>query len=171
MEKVNWKVEGMSCTNCALTIHKYLEEKGLKEVKVNFIGGDVSFERNESVQNDVIEKGIGNLGYRVTNGQLQNTKRKTFFSTHLHRFLFCLIFTAPLMLHMLPGVHVHVLMNPYLQLALTIPVYVVGMGFFGRSAVNSLLKGIPNMNVLIALGATAAFVYSLYGTIKNQASH
>ena len=71
------------------------------------------------------------------------------------------------MLHMI-GLHVPFLMNPLVQLALTIPVYIAGMGFFGRSAVKSLLKGVPNMNVLIALGATAAFVYSLYGTISGQ---
>ena len=49
MEKVEWKVEGMDCTNCALTINKYLSKEGLKEVKVNFIGGDVSFELNGAV--------------------------------------------------------------------------------------------------------------------------
>ncbi|WP_233218249.1 heavy-metal-associated domain-containing protein, partial [Roseateles chitinivorans] len=43
MEKVNWKVEGMTCTNCALTVNKYLQSQGMQNVKVNFIGGDVSF--------------------------------------------------------------------------------------------------------------------------------
>jgi Cu+-exporting ATPase len=70
---------------------------------------------------------------------------------------------------MIPGIHIHALMNPYAQLALTIPVFIVGMGFFGKSALNSLLKGIPNMNVLIALGSVAAFGYSLYGTLIGQA--
>lgn len=171
MEKVNWKVEGMSCTNCALTIHKYLEGKGLQNVKVNFIGGDISFDINGSVTKPEIEKGIEGLGYHVVDEtSVKNTaKNKKLFKTHLQRFLFCIIFTAPLLLHMIPGVHIHVLMNPYVQLALTIPVFVVGMDFFGRSAVKSLLKGIPNMNVLIALGATAAFGYSLYGTLIGQA--
>ena len=41
------------------------------------------------------------------------------------------------------------------------------MGYFGVSAIKSLQGSIPNMNVLIALGATAAFVYSLIGTIGN----
>jgi Cu+-exporting ATPase len=41
------------------------------------------------------------------------------------------------------------------------------MGYFGVSAVKSLRRGIPNMNVLIAIGATAAFVYSLIGSIDN----
>ncbi|MCA6480373.1 MAG: cadmium-translocating P-type ATPase, partial [Chitinophagaceae bacterium] len=72
------------------------------------------------------------------------------------------------MLHMIPGLHIHWLMNPYVQCLLTLPVLVVGMNFFGRSAWNSLTKGIPNMNVLIALGALAAFGYSLYGTLANK---
>jgi Cu+-exporting ATPase len=60
-------------------------------------------------------------------------------------------------------------MNPYVQLALTLPVYLVGMDFFGRSAIKSLFKGIPNMNVLIALGSTAALGYSLYGLLIGKA--
>jgi Cu+-exporting ATPase len=167
MEKVNWKVEGMSCTNCALTVHKYLEKQGAKNVKVNFIGGDVSFDKGNGLNEMALQKGINNLGYNVKIGNEGNTNKRFAFKNHLQRFLFCLVFTLPLMLHML-GLHIGVLMNPYMQLVLTIPVYVVGMGFFGKSAVNSLMKGVPNMNVLIALGATAAFVYSLYGTLSGQ---
>ena len=69
---------------------------------------------------------------------------------------------------MLPGVHIHFLMNPYVQLGITLPVYIVGMSYFGKSAWNSIFKGIPNMNVLVAIGATAAFGYSLYGTLIGQ---
>lgn len=36
------------------------------------------------------------------------------------------------MLHMIPGVHIHILMNPYVQLGLTIPVFMVGMDFLGE---------------------------------------
>lgn len=169
MEKVNWKVEGMSCTNCALTVNKYLESKGLQNVKVNFIGGDVSFEVPENVATKDIAKGINGLGYHVAHEDDDQAKRKKFLSTHIQRFWFCFVFTAPLMLHMIPGVHIHILMNPYVQLGLTIPVFLVGMDFFGRSAIKSLWKGIPNMNVLIALGAVAAFGYSLYGTIIGRA--
>lgn len=169
MEKVDWKVEGMTCTNCALTINRYLEKEGLKDVKVNFIGGEVSFELNGDHTKEELTKGISDLGYKVINEhQTQNTKPKTFsFSNHLQRFLFCLPFTLVLMLHMLPW-HIHFLMNPWIQLAICIPVYIVGMGYFGVSAVKSLRRGIPNMNVLIAIGATAAFVYSLIGSIGNM---
>jgi Cu+-exporting ATPase len=60
-------------------------------------------------------------------------------------------------------------MNPWIQLMLCLPVYTAGMNFFGKSAVKSLRNGMPNMNVLITLGATAAFVYSLNGTLIGQA--
>ncbi len=172
MEKVAIKVNGMSCTNCALTIDKYLKEQGLEEVKVNFIGGDVSFQKQANINLEQIEKGISKLGYTV---QKEGPQKSTYygifpFKSHLQRFWFCIIFTAPLMLHMLPFVHIHFLMNPYVQLALTIPVYLVGMDFFGRSALRSLFKGIPNMNVLIALGSTAALGYSLYGLLIGKAN-
>ena len=65
MEKVELKVTGMSCTNCALSINKYLKEQGLQDVKVNFIGGDVSFEKEETLPIEQIEKGIAKLGYGV----------------------------------------------------------------------------------------------------------
>ena len=172
MEQVNWKVEGMSCTNCALTVNKYLTEKGMKDVKVNFMGGDVSFEMLEETSKADLAKGIESLGYHVETGEASDTKRtKKLFTNHLQRFTFCIIFTSPLMLHMIPGVHIHFLMDPYVQLGLTIPVFLVGMDFFGRSAIHSIWKGIPNMNVLIAIGSVAAFGYSLYGTLIGDAAH
>lgn len=170
MEKLNWKIEGMSCTNCALTIDKYLKGKGLKEVKVNFMGGDLSFEMEPGTDKQGIAKGIEGLGYHVITGdKTEQPKDKRFFKNHFQRFIFCMVFTAPLVLHMIPGLHIHFLMNPYVQIALTLPVFIVGMDFFGRSAIKSVFKGIPNMNVLIALGAVAAFGYSLYGTIIGEA--
>jgi Cu+-exporting ATPase len=169
MEKVQWKVEGMTCANCALTIHKYLEKQGLNDVKVNAIGGEVSFELNGTHTKEEIAKGIGTLGYTVAGESQMPRKRKKILSTSLERFWFCFPFTALIMMNMLPGVHIHFLMNPWVQLTLCLPVYIVGMSFFGKSAVKSLRNGMPNMNVLIALGATAAFVYSLYGTLIGQA--
>ena len=172
MEKVQWKVDGMTCANCALTIHKYLEREGMKEVKVNAIGGDVSFEMNGMHTKGELAKGIRHLGYSVI-GEQKTTARvkRKFLSTPLERFWFCFPFTVVIMLNMIPGVHIHFLMEPLVQLALCLPVYIVGMSFFGKSAVKSLRNGMPNMNVLIALGATAAFVYSLYGTLSGQAEN
>ena len=168
MEKISLKVEGMDCANCALSINKYLTKQGLQNVKVNYVSGDVSYEMLDAASTkETIAKGINNLGYQVASGKLGNEKKKTvIFKNHLQRFWFCLVFTLPLFIsHIL---NIHLLMNPWLQLALTIPVYVAGMSFFGKSAIKSSLAGIPNMNVLIALGATSAFGYSLYGMVIGR---
>jgi P-type Cu+ transporter len=170
MEKIQWKVEGMTCSNCALTIHKFLEKQGMKEVKVNVIGGDVSFQMNGGRTKEEVAKGINDLGYKVAGEKELTRDKKRILSRPIERFWFCFPFAALLMLHMIPGVNIHWLVNPWVQLFLTLPVYIVGMSFFGRSAVKSLRNGIPNMDVLIALGATAAFVYSLYGTLSGQAA-
>jgi Cu+-exporting ATPase len=162
----------MDCTTCALNIHKFLEKKGMKNVKVNFATGDVSFEKKEDATLDQLSKGIESLGYKVAaeNSLPATGKRKSFLSTHFQRFLFCLPFAVLLMLHMIPGVRIHWLMDPWVQLGLTIPVYLVGMNFFGKSAWKSIRNRMPNMNVLITLGATASFAYSLYGTLTGQAA-
>jgi Cu+-exporting ATPase len=167
-EQVNLKVEGMSCTNCALSIDKYLKDKGLQNVKVNFIGGDISFDATAKINTTEIAKGINNLGYKVQ-GHGDSNGKKPWFKNHLQHFVFCIIFTAPLMVHMIPGVHIHFLMNPWVQLGLTIPVYLVGMSYFGKSAIKSIRSGVPNMNVLITIGSTAAFGYSLYGLLIGRA--
>src|ERR1044071_4124861 len=112
MEQVQWKVEGMDCTTCALNIHKYLEKKGMKNVKVNFATGDVSFEFAEQFNEQELAKGIHGLGYEVANHKPQTINHNPFLSTHLHRFLFCLPFTLVLMLDMIPGVHISWLMDP-----------------------------------------------------------
>ena len=57
-ETVNWKVEGMTCANCALTISKYLEKEGLKNVKANAVSGEVMFEVVNEDGFAKIEKGI-----------------------------------------------------------------------------------------------------------------
>ena len=170
MENIKWKVEGMTCANCALTINKYLDKKGMQNIRVNPIDGEVSFEIVEGQPSKDLAEGITDLGYYVVDQQNGDVKiKKPFFSNQRNRLLFCLPFTLVLMLHMLEKwIHIHWLMNPWIQLALCIPVYLVGMSFFGKSAWISLRNKMPNMNVLIAIGATAAFGYSLTGTLMGE---
>ncbi len=169
METMNWKVQGMSCSNCALTIGKYLEKEGLQNVKVSLVGGDVSFELKGSITTGELQKGIEGLGYKVVDGNLGNMGKTGFsMNPHLRNFLFCLPFTLVLILHMLEKwLPVHWLMNSWIQLALCLPVYLTGMRFFGPSAFHSIRNGLPNMNVLIVIGATSAFIYSFTGAILN----
>ncbi|MBX9785059.1 MAG: cadmium-translocating P-type ATPase [Chitinophagaceae bacterium] len=170
-ETIQWKVDGMTCANCALTISKYLEKEGLKNVKANPVSGEVLFDVVNGNGFEKIEKGIESLGYRVAEKNGVRTKKddKEPMNRYLRYVLICAPFTLVLMLHMLEKwIHIHWLMNPWVQLGLCIPVYVVGMSYFGKSAWKSIRNGMPNMNVLVAVGATAAFVYSLYGTLTGQ---
>ncbi len=175
MEKVNWKVEGMTCSNCALTIDKYLRHEGMQNVKVNLVSGEVIFDVIEKESETKVHKGVESLGYKVMGlAEAEKTaSAKKPINKFLRYVLICTPFTLVLMLHMIPGVHDWApwLMNSWLQLALCVPVYIIGMSFFGRSAIKSIRNGLPNMNVLIALGATAAFVYSLVGTLMGLGQH
>lgn len=167
MEKIDWKVEGMTCSNCAQTVSKFLVKEGMEEVNVNPLDGAVSFVASENTVLSKLKSGIGSLGYRVVDDSTTETK-KPFLSTNKERFFYTLPFTLVLMMHMLHGwLQLHWLMNPWIQLALCTPVFITGMWYFGRSAVKSLRNGLPNMNVLVSLGALASFTYSLAGTVLH----
>lgn len=162
----------MTCANCALTISKYLEKEGLKNIKANPASGEVLFDFSETTDTTLLEKGLESLGYTVAerNGVVAKPEEKKKMNRFLRYVLICAPFTLVLMLHMIEKwVHIHWLMNPWVQLGLCLPVYIIGMNYFGRSAWKSIRNGLPNMNVLVAVGATAAFVYSLYGTLTGQA--
>lgn len=170
-EQVNWNVEGMTCANCALTIGKYLEKEGMQNVKVNLIGGEVHFDIIEKDKAPELIKGLEQLGYKVA-GEAEAAAAaagKRPMNRFLLYVLICAPFTLVLMLHMIPALHqsLHFLMTPWVQLALCVPVYIVGMRFFGRSALKSIQNRMPNMNVLVAVGATASFVYSVTGTVMG----
>ena len=65
MEKVHWKVEGMTCANCALTINKYLGKKGMQNIKINPIDGDVSFEESGEIPREILKKDIDKMVYTM----------------------------------------------------------------------------------------------------------
>ena len=173
MQTIELKVEGMTCSNCALSVSNYLKKEGLSDVKVNPITGEVSFTSESDNGILKLTSGINKLGYNVIDESKTGTVKKvSFLSNNKKRFLFTLPFTLVLMMHMLPmGTYTHWLMNPWIQIILCLPVFVTGMYFFGRSAVKSLLHGTPNMNVLIAVGALASFIYSLVGAVLNLGEH
>lgn len=174
MEKnVSAVVEGMTCGNCALTITKILEKKGMKNVAVNAASGDVSFTTVEATDVDKIYDTIDELGYHVvrTNAKDENQALDHHDNHETILLLVCAALTIPLLLHMF--ISWHWLHHPWVQLVLATPVFSIGCYVFVPSAYRSLKHGLPNMDVLIIIGATAAFVYSLIGLlfIPEQAHH
>ena len=177
-ELIEMRVDGMDCNNCAQSIHRFLERKGLEDVMVNFQTREVRFRRNDaSLDPAAARAGIEKLGFTVVETQggedtgephAHGTDHAT---TARRRLLFCVLFTAPLLIgHLLMtvGVEVGLMHDRWLQLALAGPVYLVGGLHFGRSALAGLRARYLNMDVLIFLGSTAAFVYSLVGFVQRN---
>jgi P-type Cu+ transporter len=157
-------VEGMTCGNCALSITKLLEKKGATQVMANAASGDVSFSLPEQENVDTYLNAIESLGYHVVRDEEGTTAQS---HPHNHTDVtslllwICVALTIPLLAHMF--VSWHVLHQVWVQFALATPVFAIGCYVFAPSAFRSLKHGLPNMDVLIIIGATAAYVYSLIG--------
>lgn len=172
MEKeILLQVQGMDCANCAQTITRTLQKSGFEEVRVDFLSGEVNFEFVEGKKVDQAIQEINGLGYKVVGRSDAVDKVEPLDSESQHdhknvklKFVISSLFTLPLLLHMflpnlIPG-------SPYLQLLLCTPVIIIGIRHFGVSAWKSIRAGVPNMDVLIAVGSLAAFIYSCAGLIQ-----
>ena len=134
-------------------------------MNADFTNGEVRFDVADESRLPKAVKRIESLGYEVKDEIDDGEKQKKGLAPIEKKFWFTAIFTIPLILHMfLPFAILH---DDIFQLIMTIPVFTVGFFHFGRSAWSSLRAGVTNMDVLIFLGSTAAFVYSLIGTIYN----
>jgi Cu+-exporting ATPase len=167
--KIKIQVEGMTCANCAAGIKKHLESKGLVGVNVNFSTGETSCNFSNEHTEKQVENIIKKLGYSV----LSVAKEKGLSKVEKY-FYFTLLFTPLLFSHMFFSTE-SFLQNPILQFCLCLPVYIIGILYFGKSAWSSLKSGVPNMDVLIFIGSSSAFFYSIYGWIlfagTEQAHH
>ncbi len=168
-KKIILQVKGMTCANCAMGIKKQLEIKGLANVNVNFSTGEASCNLIDEYTRKKVEKIIKKLGYSVL---LVGEERG--LSKAEKYFYLTLLFTPLLFSHMFFSSE-SFLQNPILQFFLCLPVYFIGILYFGKSAWSSLKSGIPNMDVLIFIGSSSAFFYSIYGWIlfagTEQAHH
>ena len=162
-KKLKLEVEGMTCANCAAGIKKHLESKGLQDVNVNFSTGEASWENDKNQDKNDVAKTIISLGYKIKSSSKEEEKGLSKVEKY---FYFTLIFTLPLFSHMFfpKG---SIIQNPLLQFILCLPVYIIGVSYFGKSAWGSIKTGVPNMDVLIFTGSSAAFFYSIYGWLIN----
>lgn len=162
-------VRGMTCAHCAMGVTKHLESRGLANVFVNLATGVVRYRNAGSLSPREVIKGINALGYEAQEYDADASEnlasRPGVLSSIELRFLLSLPFTITLVLHMLlsyPLLH-----DGKFQLLLAFPVFILGLVHFGKSAFGSLRSRSPNMDVLIVLGFSAAFVYSLIGVLQG----
>lgn len=155
-------ITGMHCVGCAQNIEKHLKKIGLKDAVVDFPRATAHFTLRQEELLPRIEDEIRKLGYGVADISTDQRRQGAAHSLR-NKFLFSLLWTVPLFAHMfLPF---HFLSDPYLQLALCFPVLVLGLSHFGKSAWGALRRGYSNMDVLITISISAAFIYSLSGTL------
>lgn len=155
-------VEGMTCNNCAAGISKSLQKAGFKDADASFLDGEVTFTEVKGKTTQEAIDNIESLGYKVKDA---NAEIKTGGLSRIEKkFIFALVFTIPLFMHMFfPDTAL--INNPLVQIGLCLPVYILGFMHFGKSAWGSLKAGLANMDVLIFIGSSAAFFYSLVGTM------
>lgn len=160
------QIDGMDCSTCANTIASYLQKKGCRNVSVDYAGGMAQFNAGDDTDLDTIRKGISDLGYQVV-GQTDSGKQST-INPLIIKLVTSICLTLPLMLHMISNVAL--LHDVHFQLACSIPVMCIGWYHFGRTAWNALRLGVLHMDLLIIIGSTAAFVYSMIGVFYLKQS-
>ena len=163
MEKIAYKIGGMSCASCALNIEKSLQKlPQLQKVSVNFTTEIGSFEGHTLTSQDIalVEKTIGDLGHTLA--PLHSIENDQDSGHELKKFVLALFFSLMvLFLNMGPGKNlVPQTVSWWIQFFLTLPVWSwIGIHFI-KAVLSFLKSGISNMNTLIGLGTSVAFIYS-----------
>ena len=111
---VELNVTGMHCNNCALSVHKLLEKKGLRDVYVDFANSEVKFRSKNAVEVPEVIKDIEGLGYKVH--AHDHSPDEHAYEKVENKFLFSLVFTIPLFLHMF--IPFHFLHNPWCSICI-----------------------------------------------------
>ena len=181
IESHNYKIEGMTCTACASRVEKVTNKMpGVENAVVNFATEKLSISFDaDKVTFAEVKATVEKAGYKLIREEdnVNNEGKKvTEQSKLLKRLILSLVFTVPLLIitmgHMvgmpLPEI-IDPMINPFnfaiIQLVLTLPVVLTGYKFYSIGYRN-LFKLSPNMDSLIAIGTSAAFIYSLYGTYE-----
>lgn len=175
-EKAEYDIFGMTCAACSARIEKVLNRQpGIKQATVNLTNETATIEYTPSLINDQkIRDVIQNLGYeakeRMDQAEKQSHKDKQLQSMKV-KLIISAILSIPLLLTMLDhllGITVPaILMNPWFQFLLTTPIqFVIGWQFYVGAYKNLRTKS-ANMDVLVALGTSAAYFYSLYEAMKT----
>ena len=183
-------IEGMSCASCAMTIENAVSKiPGVDKASVNLATEIMTVEANDSVTPEDIAKVVDGVGYgahprgKSVEEELEekNEKKEAHLREMKRNLTISAIFTVPLLFIAMAdmvGIPMPAFLSPMqspvsyalIQLALVLPIIWLGRRFF-VDGFKALSKGHPNMDSLVALGTSAAFLYSLYGTYHVLEGH
>jgi Cu+-exporting ATPase len=159
-ERVDLPVSGMTCAACARAIERALADtEGVERASVNLATNTatVEFDAARTGVSDFIGA-IEDLGYGVPETEPPPDAGETLYR---RRLIVALLFAVPVVA--LGMAH----LAPWIQLALTLPVVFYAGAPFYRAAWSALRHTSANMNTLISLGTGAAFLYSVYETVRG----
>ncbi|MDQ0256203.1 Cu+-exporting ATPase [Evansella vedderi] len=173
-EKVEFDVAGMTCAACANRIEKRLSKmEGVSSANVNFALETLKVEYDDSLVTniDMIEA-TKKMGFKLSSKEMAQENidhKEKEIEKQYGKFLLASILTLPLLWTMVTHFEItsflympDMFMNPWVQLALATPVqFVVGAQFY-VGAYKALKNKSANMDVLVALGTSAAYFYSIY---------
>ena len=183
-------IEGMSCASCAMTVENAVSKMpGVNKVSVNLATEIMTVEANDSVTPEAIAKVVDGVGYgarprgKSVEEELEekNEKKEAHLREMKRNLTISAIFAVPLLFIAMAdmvGIPMPAFLSPMqspvsyalIQLALVLPIIWLGRRFF-VDGFKALSKGHPNMDSLVALGTSAAFLYSLYGTYHVLEGH
>ena len=183
-------IEGMSCASCAMTIENAVSKiPGVDKASVNLATEIMTVEANDSVTPEDIAKVVDGVGYsarprgKSVEEELEekNEKKEAHLREMKRNLTISAIFAVPLLFIAMAdmvGIPMPAFLSPMqspvsyalIQLALVLPIIWLGRRFF-VDGFKALSKGHPNMDSLVALGTSAAFLYSLYGTYHVLEGH
>ena len=172
-------ITGMTCANCSARVEKELKAtEGVLEANVNLATekATVQFDGNLTAEN-LIQRveaiGYGAILFDEAHKQKIQEEKAAYLGKMKRDLILSAVLTAPLMIAMIAmllGSHagwVHFLHLPLVQLILVTPVqFGVGQRFY-RGAYHALKTKAPNMDVLVAMGTSAAFALSVYNGFFN----
>ncbi|MFY0759816.1 heavy metal translocating P-type ATPase [Metabacillus dongyingensis] len=182
-EKAEFDISGMTCAACANKIEKRLNKlNGVQNATVNFALESASVEYNpDEVSAADMKEAIKKLGYSLeqkkeTKGEKVDHRQKE-IEKQTGKFIFSSILSIPLLWAMVSHFEFtsfiwlpEMFMNPWVQLALATPVQFLVGGQFYVGAYKALRNKSANMDVLVALGTSAAYFYSIYLSIQTIGS-
>ncbi|MBZ2135449.1 heavy metal translocating P-type ATPase [Streptococcus gordonii] len=190
MEKKEYKLSGMTCASCAMTVEMAVKDlETVEDVNVNLATERLSLVPKEGFDSQQVLDAVAEAGYQAEEKgkdrpsdvneeaaiKAQELRKKK------QELLILLLTTMPL-LYISMGSMVglplpsflehmaHPLVFVLSQLVLTLPAVWIGRGFYQRGFRN-LIKKHPNMDSLIAVGTSAAFLYSLYSVSQVFLGH
>jgi len=180
------KIDGMTCAACAKTIERVTKKiDGVVESNVNYATEKLSISYEPSkVRVSDIKKAIEKAGYKAleeeTTVDADKERKEKEIKLLWKKFIISLIFSIPLLVitmgHMFGepfGFHLPDIIDPMknarnfgiIQLILVMPVMIAGNKFF-TVGFKSLFRGSPNMDSLIAMGTSAAFLYGIFAIVQ-----